>query len=112
MRYRLDHNIDCYLAAHGHMEKGDPVPPCEGRLVRCHLIDQQLLNKMGLETGDPDTYVLGCGGMTGLTGHHGMLDTSKRLRLRVEDLPAEVLDFAARHNLMPWLEKKYGEPRS
>jgi len=108
----MKHHPDCYLAAHGYMEKGDPMPPCEGRIVRCHLIDQQLLNKLGLETGDPDTYVLGCGGLTGSTGHHGMLDYSKKLRLRLDDIPEATLAFAARNNLVPWLEKKYGEPRS
>lgn len=108
----MNHHPDCWLAAHGVMEKGDVMPICDGRLVRCHLLDQQLLNRLGLETGDPHTYVLGCGGLTGLAGHHGMFDTSKKLRVRFEDLPPETVAFASRHDLVPWLEKKYGRARS
>ena len=104
-----EHHPDCWLAQHGHMEKDDPMPPCEGRLIRAHVISQQELRKRGLEkyTGDPSTYVLACGGLTGLTGHHGMFDMSKKLRVRFGELPQATLDFALNHNLTRYLERNY-----
>lgn len=105
---------DCWLAAHGHMEHGDPMPPCEGQLIRAHLIDQQELRRRGLAlaAGDPGTFVLACGGISGLGGHHGAFDVSKKLRVAFADLPDETIVFAIEHDLMPWLERTYnGRPR-
>lgn len=109
-RLEREENPACFLAAHGHLEKGGALPPCEGLLVRCHLIDQQELNRRGLEVGDPATYVAGCGGLTGLGGHHGMFDggSPNKLRLRFADLPPNTVRFAEEHGLVPWLERKYG----
>lgn len=101
---------DCWLAWHAHMEHGDPVPPCQGPLVRVHLIPRQLLRREHLPQLDPRTYVYACGGITGGPGgHHGMLDQgNRRLRIRYEDLPPKLIEFAEEHNLVWWLEREYG----
>ena len=102
------YNPACYLAAHGYCENDDPMPPCEGCLVRCHIITQQELRKRHLDlAGDPRTYVMGCGGLTGATGHHGMLDYTKKLRLPLDAIPRETLNFADEYGLRAWLERTY-----
>lgn len=99
----------CWLAQHGVMEHGDAMPPCEGQLIHAHLIDQQELRRRGLSllAGDQRTWVLACGGISGIGGHHGMFDFSKKLRVPFDVLPPEVFEFAAEHGLTPWLERKY-----
>jgi hypothetical protein len=90
--------------------------PCNGRLVRCHLIPQQLLRR---EVGraanvlwDSRVWVYGCGGPVGTGGHHGALDYARTLRVPRELLPPEVEEFAAEHGLVWWLERTYaGEPK-
>jgi len=106
---RPAHHQDCWLAYHGHMENGDPMPPCDGSLVRVHLIPRQFLRRNHLPQLDPRTYVYACGGMTGGPGgHHGLFDSSRRLRVRFEDLPIKVREFAAEHGIEWWLEREYG----
>lgn len=103
-----EHYHDCWLAHHGLMEHGDPMPACNGQqLVRIHLIPRQLLKREGLNETDPATWVLGCGGIRGNTGHHGMLDGSRTLRIPYEELPAETLEFAFRNGLLWWLAREY-----
>jgi hypothetical protein len=89
------------------MEGGDSMPPCDGSLVRVHLIPKQLLKREHLPKFDPRTYVYACGGPMGNGGHHGMLDQGRRLRIRFEDLPVKVVEFAEQHNLTWWLEREY-----
>lgn len=87
--------------------------PCTGRLVRCHLIAQQTLRR---ELGrgwrrtadDPRSWVWGCGGPTGCSGHHGMLDYARTLRVPRELLPEGVEALAAEVGLVWWLERTYG----
>ena len=100
-------NPECWLAQHGRMEHDDPMPPCEGRLIRAHLIPQWLLHREGLEAGDPATYVMACGGLTGLTGHHGMFDVSRKLRVPLNALPEETKQFAIEHELAAWVARNY-----
>lgn len=86
--------------------------PCDGQLRKCHLIPKQLI---GREVGkqrkhlwDPRVLVDGCGGPTGIGGHHGQLDYSRTLRIPRDMLPAAVEEFAAEHGLTWWLDREYG----
>lgn len=86
---------------------------CDGSLVRCHLIPQQLLRReLGRgwrkAAADPRTWVWGCGGPMGCSGHHGMLDYSRTLRVPRERLPEAVVAFAAEAGLLWWLDREYG----
>ena len=104
------HNPACWLAAHGVMENGDPMPPCQGLLIRAHLISQQELRRQGLAltTGDRRTWVMACGGISGIGGHHGLFDYGRRLlRVAFDELPPDVFEFAQEHGLIPWLERTY-----
>jgi hypothetical protein len=122
----------CFFAGQG---------PCDGALIRAHLIPRQLLKRefphgvtlcvggpdrrlgwyryrpgmtwvqlRSLESlvDDPRCWVPCCGGPMGLSGHHGMLDQSRTLRIPRERLPQAVEDFAAELNLSWWLEREYG----
>lgn len=126
--------------------------PCEGALVRCHLIDQQEMRKrfpkgavkidgrwfsvQRLRRPDPEmselahliddepvrrtleelqaderSFVPGCGGLVGLSGHHGRFDFAAHDRSRLivprSMLPAETIEYAAELELTPWLERTY-----
>ena len=122
--------------------------PCEGQLVRCHLVDQQRLRiefprgahwldpethgsemcvaehiwtrdplasirtpmrSMSLKQlqDDPRSWVWGCGGATGLEGHHGRFD-GRKLRVERSLLPAGLEEFAAELGLGWWLDRRYG----
>ena len=86
---------------------------CRGQLVRAHVIGRaQLRARFGRERGDelaqdPATFVLACGGLTGLEGHHGMFD-HYQLRVPASALPAATVQFAERYQLAAWLERHYG----
>jgi hypothetical protein len=41
-------------------------------------------------------------------GHHGMLDTSRKIRLPRAVLPARLESFAEEHELLWWLDREYG----
>lgn len=106
--------------------------PCEGQLVRCHLLPQQLLKRefpegIGGEAGVPrdadwpggytpleallkDTrcWVPGCGGLQGVSGHHGQLDTARTLRIPRAFLPDELEEYAGELGLTWWLDREYG----
>lgn len=86
--------------------------PCDGRLVKCHLIRRQTIRR---EAGrehekDPRSWVWGCGGITGIGGHHGMLDWAgvRCLRVPRDRLPGNLEVFAAEVGLTWWLEREYG----
>lgn len=86
---------------------------CDGRLVKCHLLPQQLLRR---ELGrgwrrvamDPRSWVWGCGGGVGVGGHHGALDYARTLRVPRERIPAATEALAAELGLAWWLEREYG----
>lgn len=86
--------------------------PCDGRLVRAHLVPQQLL-KRELRTKDPAvlwderTFAPACGGPTGIGGCHGRLD-GYRLTVPRADLPPGLEDFCTEHDLTWWLTFRYG----
>lgn len=108
--------------------------PCEGRLVRCHLIDRQIIRRefesyvrreadrlgkppgLALHVTQPiieaavnnwRTWVWGCGGLHGNGGHHGAFD-NWQIDVPREALPPAVEEFAREHELEWWLERRYG----
>jgi hypothetical protein len=119
-------NPGCFLAAHGVQERP---APCDGRLVRCHLIPKRMLKEVWRSVHnarwpydvskpklpatldqliwDPRTWVLGCGGPMGNAGHHGMLDTARTLRLPRECIPTRTELFARELGLAWWMECEY-----
>lgn len=110
-------NPACFLAQHGRFMVGirpDPMPPCLGRLVRCHVIPRQLLKRHGFGHLIPDrrTWVLGCGGPTGAQGHHGAFDVTRSLWLPRAALPSATEQLAREIDqgwLWAFLEREYGE---
>lgn len=108
------------------------VGPCEGRLVRAHLIPKQVIRREVVTLRSGSTYgrwpvdtaqraelarilwderviVPCCGGITGCSGHHGALDTARTLRIARAELPEGVESFAAEYGLLWWLDREYGE---
>jgi hypothetical protein len=89
---------------------------CDGRLVRCHLLPQQLLRRELGPRGwrrvasDPRSWVWGCGGPVGCSGHHGALDYSRTLRVPRVMLPAGLEVLAEDLGLSWWLDREYGLP--
>ena len=109
----------CWLARNA-VSDGHPrtdVGPCDGALIRAHLIPRQLLLRelpaevSAAAISDERSWVPACGGPTGVGGHHGALDYSRRLRVPAERLPAGLLELAAEHGLLWWLEREYGQLR-
>ena len=98
----------CWLGVFGQMENGDPMPACDGRLVRCHLIPKQQLSQKGHNVWDARAWVWGCGGVTGIGGHHGMLDQARTLRLPRGSLGPGVEELAYELGLLWWLDRTYG----
>ena len=87
-----------------------PDVPCEGELIRAHLIPRQLLKREGKKEliADPRTTVWACGGPMGNAGHHGMLDYSRTLRVPRSALPPELEDVCRDAGLSWWLDREYG----
>lgn len=84
--------------------------PCDGQLRKCHLIPKQTIRR---EIGkryewDERSWVWGCGGPTGIGGHHGMLDYSRKLRIPRHALPSSLEEFAEAHGLGWYLDRTYG----
>ena len=99
----------CYLKLFGVMENGDRLPPCEGALVRCHLIAKQTIKREGGKPMDSRSWVWGCGGPMGNAGHHGMLDSSRTLRLPRAAMPEATEALATELGLGWYLDRYYGE---
>lgn len=101
--------MKCYLGKHGVSDSARPLGPCSGQLIRAHLIPQQLLKREGHAAAivDPRSWVPACGGITGITGHHGAFDTARTLRLPFEALPAGTVALAAELGLTWYLERTY-----
>jgi hypothetical protein len=85
---------------------------CDGKLVRVHLVPRQFLrrelNASRRVQSDPRVWVWGCGGPTGIGGHHGKLDYSRTLRVPRHRLPADLEAFTAELGLEWWLDREYG----
>lgn len=90
------------------------MPPCHGRLRKCHLISQQELKKTKayrageLDLWDPRLWVWGCGGIMGNGGHHHHLDSSRKLKLPRTAIPAPTEALADELGLGWFLEREYG----
>ena len=96
-----DHPV-CFFAAYG---------PCDGRLIRGHLIPKQRVKReaKAADVWDARCWVPCCGGPTGIGGHHGMLDGGK-IRLTRAELPPAVEEFAAEYGLVWSLQRDYPGP--
>ena len=98
----------CWLA------KFRPDVPCDGKLVKAHLIPRQLMrrevrdDRLADALWDRRGWVWACGGPTGIGGHHGMLDTSRTLRVPRLELPVVLEEFAEELGLSWWLDREYG----
>jgi hypothetical protein len=92
------------------MERGDPMPPCDGRLIRAHLIPKQTLRCAGLTVRGQWSevyWVWACGGVMGQAGHHGMFDSARTLRVSREALPTSTVIAARILGLEWWIERTY-----
>lgn len=90
----------CFLAAFSDRR-------CDGRLRRVHLIEKQALVRWGHDPWDPRSYVLACGGETGLEGCHGRFDFG-RFRVPRSALPAEMEELALELGRTYYLDRRYG----
>jgi hypothetical protein len=120
--------------------------PCDGALIRAHLLPRQLLKRefpqgvafcdergrwvdargefaydddKGLRMrslrelcDDENAWIPCCGGPMGVSGHHGMLDTSRKLRIPREKVPVKVEAFAEALGLGWYIDRTYGERAS
>lgn len=121
---------DCFLAAFSDK-------PCEGRHVDCHLLPRSKMRqeypygairvhdawlpaqhpRLELREGrrlalnvllhDRRATVRGCGGPHGDSGHHGMLDRARSLRIPRAAIPIAVVEFAVEFGLLWWLDRTY-----
>lgn len=97
---------DCFFAAF------DPNHECDGALVRCHLVPEQFLrDTLGLnaeERWHRDWWVPGCGGPTGIGGHHGRFD-SLQIDVPRAELPERLERLAERYpRVDSYLTRRYG----
>lgn len=89
------------------------VGPCDGRLIRAHLIPKQVLTREikpvcpRAVLWDPRVWVPMCGGPTGIGGHHGRVD-GRQLAIPRRLLPPELEEFAREHGLEWRLDHDYG----
>jgi len=98
--------------------------PCDGRLVKAHLIPAQRIrreltvdrsiptvrqdgDRITSIVWDPRVWVPACGGPTGIGGHHGMFD-GRKLRVPRAALPEGVEAYAAEYGLTWSLDRDYG----
>lgn len=85
--------------------------PCDGRLIRAHLIRRQVLerelNASRKLIDDPRLWVWCCGGPTGAAGHHGALDTARTLRIPRRRLPADFIALCEELGLGWWVDREY-----
>lgn len=87
---------------------------CVGRLVKAHLLPRRLL-KTNLRPADalraiedPRSWVWACGGPMGNAGHHGMLDTSRTLKVPRLALPLPLEQLAIELDLAWYLDREFG----
>jgi hypothetical protein len=101
--------VTCWLAQFSEV-------PCDGHLVRAHLISKQRIRReLSMMTAD-DRYeiiwdqrvwVPACGGISGLGGHHGALD-GRILSVPRSALPEGLEAFAAEYGLTWSLDRDFG----
>jgi hypothetical protein len=110
----------CFFARYAITNSAREMAPCAGRLVRCHLIPQRLLRTTAeyrlLRTRasrehflyDDRLWVWGCGGLTGLSGHHGAFDSARTIRVPRVWIPAGTEQAALELGLLWYLDRAYG----
>jgi hypothetical protein len=99
--YAVGQHADCWLAWFSDT-------PCEGRLVRVHLLDKQVLKRARLDPWDERAWVWGCGGLGhGNEAHHGEFD-SRQLSVPRSELPSCVEDLAVEIGAERRLYRRYG----
>lgn len=92
--------------------------PCDGRLVRCHLIPKQKIKREAAFfpypggakalVADPRCWVWGCGGPMGPGGHHGQFKPDGPRPIARHRLPPGLEEFAEEMGLEWWLDWCYG----
>lgn len=94
--------MNCWLAQFSEV-------PCDGQLVRAHLIPKQRIKREATAAAvwDERVWVPACGGPTGIGGHHGMLD-GRQLSVPRSALPEGLEAFAAKHGLSWSLDRDFG----
>lgn len=104
--------MNCWLAQFSER-------PCEGQLIRAHLIPKQRIRRElrgrhdlgydGLDAAiwDPRVWVPACGGPTGCSGHHGVFD-GRQLYVPRWALPEGVEEYAREYGLVWSLDRDYG----
>jgi hypothetical protein len=102
----------CWLAQFSNV-------PCDGRLVKAHLISKQRIKRelrghddlgydgLDLVLWDRRVWVPACGGLSGLGGHHGALD-GRILSVPRSALPEGLEAFAAEYGLTWSLDRDFG----
>lgn len=94
----------CFLAAFSSR-------PCDGALIRAHLIAKQALRRRGFDPWDERSWVWACGGpWPGLSGHHGAFDAFK-LRVPAVALPGALVEMCEEFGMVPYIERRYGYER-
>lgn len=98
---------DCFF-------KGLPdAGPCEGRLVKCHLVKRQTLDReLGKAEGRKAiaadwSWVLGCGGAMGPGGHHGQFKPDGPKPIPLSMLPVDFTRRMAELGLWWYVERTF-----
>jgi hypothetical protein len=92
--------------------------PCEGRLVKCHLIKRQVLvRELGKREGerlvrDDRTWVWGCGGPMGPGGHHGQFKPDGPKGIPLSLLPEGYTRLMAELGLWWYVERTFNRRSS
>jgi hypothetical protein len=96
----------CYFGLFAVDDFGCPPGPCDGQLVRCHLLPQRLLKRHRHDPWDARAWVWGCGGAVGVGGHHGRYDAHFLLLPR-DKVPAAVEELADELGLTWYLDRNF-----
>ena len=115
------------------------IGPCDGPLIRAHLLPRQLLKRefphgvvldgdqwrrlgrgedrydlkyrtLQQLVDDPRSWVPMCGGPTGIGGHHGQFD-GLRLHVHRGQLPEPFVEFCDELGLGWYIDRQYGDAR-
>jgi hypothetical protein len=93
-------------------EDWEDVGPCEGRIVKAHLVKRQVLLREGHPEAieDPRSWIPVCGGWGyGNAGHHGQMDHSRTLHLQFSNLPFGFIELMDGIGMSWYVDKHYAE---
>jgi hypothetical protein len=106
--------VRCHLISKDRLKKEFPKGVCflDGEWVRVHpKLPEMALNgtfrSLHALLNDPRVFVWGCGGLSGLAGHHGQADGYK-LPISRSALPQALEEYAAELGLGWELDRAYG----